>query len=197
MFSEKMGSPLDIEQSEARVAFSAGPATDFFRDPASERAIANAPLLWRPAPERFTLTAHVRPDLASNYDAGALFFYTDDEHWAKLAYEQTDIGYPAVVSVVTHGRSDDCNGEPWQAGEIWLRLSRSGVTLGLYYGADGREWKMHRLLRVPAPPTEGKDSAERPRVGLSVQSPTGAGCRVAFEDITWSEEPVLDFRKGR
>jgi hypothetical protein len=198
MFTDRMGTLIDLEQSESRVAFAAGPETDFFRDPASEANLSSAPFLSRPAPQQFTLTVRARPELASTYDAAALLLYADREHWVKLACELTDMGYPAIVSVVTRGRSDDCNGEPQPAGEARLRLSRRGNTLGLYYAAaDG--WKMHRLLTVPAPIRAGGERGPQAadlRVGFSVQSPTGAGCRAVFDEIEWREEPVTDFRTG-
>ncbi|MFP4427329.1 MAG: DUF1349 domain-containing protein [Spirochaetaceae bacterium] len=190
MFADWIGKPVDPEVEESRVVFGAGPKTDYFRDPASETVIGNAPFFWQEARSTFTLTARVRPGFQSTFDAGALFYFADENNWAKLAYEFTDMDYPAIVSVVTRGRSDDCNGEAWPSGEVWLRVSRNEGAIGFYYGPDGENWKMHRLLRVP-----GYEHAQG-LVGLIVQSPTGEGCRVHFEDLSWTTEPVTDFRRG-
>lgn len=190
MFADWIGSPVDPEIEEKRVTFGSEGKTDYFRDPASEMVIGNAPYYWREATRSFTLTARVRPEFRATFDAGAILYYADEEHWTKLAYEFTDMDYPAIVSVVTRGRSDDCNGEAWPSGDVWLRVSRKEGVLGLYYGADGEEWKMHRLLAVP-----GQEHSQG-LVGLSVQSPTGQGCRVRFDHIEWNNAAVSDFRKG-
>lgn len=190
MFADWIGKPVDPEVEESRVVFGAAGKSDYFRDPASETVIGNAPYFWREAPRAFTLTALVKPGFQATYDAGALFYYANEEHWSKLAYEYTDMDYPAIVSVVTRGRSDDCNGEPWPSGEVWLRVSRKEGTLGFYYSEDGKNWKMHRLLAVP-----GQEHSQG-LIGLLAQSPTGEGCRVTFDQLSWSLEAVADFRKG-
>jgi hypothetical protein len=190
MFADWIGSPVEPEIGETAVTFGAKGKTDYFRDPASETVIGNAPFYWREATPAFTLTVRVRPEFGSTYDAGAIFYYADEEHWTKLAYEYTDMAYPAIVSVVTRGRSDDCNGEGWPSGAAWLRVSRRNALLGLYYGEDGTHWKMHRLLNTPG------EAHAQGLVGLLAQCPTGEGCRVRFDRIGWSTEAVSDFRKG-
>ena len=191
MFTSWMGTPTGPEISQQAISFTAGGKTDFFRDPASDMEIANAPFFFRKAPQSFTLTVRLSPEFAATYDAGALLYYMDERRWAKLAYEQTDMGYPAVVSVVTRDRSDDCNGEPWSSGALRLRVSRRGGTIGFYYGAEGNEWKMKRLFVLDA------DSAAQPLIGIAAQSPTGEGCRVLFDELDWREESVANFRTGR
>ena len=186
-----MGSPLRREDDGSTVIFGAEGKTDFFRDPASETVIANAPFIYEEIVGDFTLTVTVSPRFASTYDAGAILLFAAGDEWLKLAYENTDLGYPAIVSVATRGKSDDCNGEPWSAGTVTLRMSRRGNTVGCYYGESEEALKMHRLLIVPG---EGSD---RPiRLGLSVQSPTGEGCRASFEAIRLERRPVADMRKG-
>lgn len=190
MFADWIGKPVEPEIGESVVTFGAEGRTDYFCDPASETVIGNAPYFWREATPAFTLTVRVRPEFGSTYDAGAILYYADKEQWTKLAYEYTDMEYPAIVSVVTRGRSDDCNGEAWPSGEVWLRVSRKEGLLGLYYGEDGTRWKMHRLLATPG------EAHAQGLVGLSVQSPTGDGCRARFDQISWRPEPISDFRKG-
>jgi hypothetical protein len=123
----------------------------------------------------------------------------------KLAYEYTDLGYPAIVSVATRGRSDDCNGEPVGRGEVWLKVSRRENLLGLYYSLDGEMWKMHRLLQLPEAAHSRTDSGSGAadasggpgwRIGVAAQSPTGNGCPVDFRELSWSDRALDDFRKG-
>jgi hypothetical protein len=81
--------------------------TDWFIDPISARAVRTA----RYCSERRRRGLHVggarRPQGDALFDAGGLFVYDDDDHWAKLAVEMTGAG-PTIVSVVTDF-SDDCN----------------------------------------------------------------------------------------
>ena len=191
-----MGEPQQLRHDEDQVSFAAAGGTDFFRDPASTDAIDNAPYLYRDAPSQFTFSVRVEPEFASRYDAGAILCYRDPETWVKLAYEYTDLGYPAIVSVVTRERSDDCNGEPVSGGQVWLKVSRRETLLGLYYSLDGRQWKMHRLLQIPEPADSALGSSGSWRVGVAAQSPTGDACRVGFRDLSWSDRAVDDFRTG-
>jgi hypothetical protein len=204
-----MGEPQQVRHGDSGVSFIAPGRTDFFRDPASREAIDNAPYLYRDAPSHFTFSTRVVPGFASRYDAGAILCYRDPESWVKLAYEYTDLGYPAIVSVATRGRSDDCNGEPVSLGEVWLKVSRRESLLGLYYSFDGEAWKMHRLLQLPGAAYSGAgskagsgsgsaDASGGPgwRIGVAAQSPTGDGCPVDFRELSWSDRAVDDFRKG-
>ena len=190
MFEQTIGEPLDRRSGSESESFGAGAKTDYFRDPASDNVIASAPFVYDEVAGDFTLTVRVEPSFSSTYDAGAILLMSDEEQWLKFAYELTDIGYPAAVSVVTRGRSDDCNGEPWRSGSVLYRLSRRGSAVGCYYGERARDLKMHRLLTVPGEPSASL------RLGLSVQSPTGEGCRCSFSEISFEPRPVSDMRRG-
>lgn len=191
MFDKVVGDPLERRRESGSERFVAGPGTDYFRDPTSEGVIENAPFVYEELLDDFTLTVRVSPRFQGTYDAGALLLIAGEGEWLKLAYENTDLGYPAIVSVVTRGRSDDCNGEGWPSGSVILRLSRSGDAVGCYYGDSREGLKMHRLLRIPGP-----GGSAPVRVGLSVQSPKGAGTEASFSEIDLQRVAVADMRKG-
>lgn len=190
MFTHSMNSPQDLTESDGSVSFEAPGKTDYFVDPVSGAVTRSAPFYYVIPPEAFTFTARVSPAFAATYDAGALFYYAEEHSWVKLAFENTDMAYPAVVSVVTRGKSDDCNGEPVRAGSLWLRMSGKDDVLGLYYSLDGVKWKMQRLLSLEVPRNVS------PRLGLVVQSPTGEGCRAVFDHIELTDTEVRSFRSG-
>ncbi len=141
------------------------------------------------------MIATIRPDFSDTYDAGTIFAWIDKDHWIKLAFEATDLGYPAVVSVVTEGTSDDANGQRIDDRAVRLKLSRRGALWGLHWasadrsGTDSAEWRMVRYLRLGEP-------GERLRVGISVQSPVGSGCTVRFSELRFSPAPPADVRAG-
>ena len=169
---------------------------DFFNDPKDGRTVASAPFLYREHSGDFSVVATVRPDFFATYDAGTIFAWIDGSRWIKLAFEATDLGHPAVVSVVTDGTSDDANGQRIDAPEVRLKLSRTDALWGLHWAPTRRSdsgseapWSMVRYLRLG-------ESGERVRVGISVQSPIGSGCTVRFSEITFSYAPPVNMRTG-
>ncbi|MEQ4300245.1 DUF1349 domain-containing protein [Plantactinospora sp. B6F1] len=171
---------------------SAPAQSDLFVDPAGGEPVLSAPRLLAPAPEGdFQFSARVRVDFAGTYDAGSLLLYSGPRHWAKLAYERSPQGPAMVVSVITRDVSDDANGFVVDDGApLWLRISRLGPAWAFHASTDGTFWQFVRYFRL--------DPAAAPlRFGLSPQSPTGAGCPVWFDRISFSATRLADLRDGR
>jgi regulation of enolase protein 1 (concanavalin A-like superfamily) len=132
----------------------------------------------------------VRPEFKKHYDAGGLFIFDTIKKWIKLEFEMTDLGYPSVVSVVTDGTSDDCNGERLDKyQEIYLQIIRYGDYWWLHYSNDGKKWNMHRYFRLKM--------KEELKVGIEAQSPIGKGTRVVFTNYKISENRIMNMRKGK
>lgn len=166
-----------------------GKETDWFFDPAGKSRKKNAPLaLFSPPDEAFTLSAKVRVEFASNFDAGVLFIYEDIDHWAKLCFEYAPNKKPMVVSVVTRERSDDSNAVYLETQAVYLRIYRAGDTFAFHYSEDGKYWHLVRHFTI------GK--LQHLQVGFSVQSPTGEGCRAHFEEINYRRGQIADLRNG-
>ncbi|MFY1692106.1 DUF1349 domain-containing protein [Plantactinospora sp. WMMB782] len=171
---------------------SAPAETDIFVDPAGGEPVLSAPRLLGPAPEGdFQFSARVRVDFAASYDAGCLILWSGPRHWAKLAYERSPQGAPMVVSVITRDVSDDANGFVVADGApLWLRISRLGPAWAFHASTDGARWEFVRHFRLDP-------AATAVELGLSAQSPTGAGCAVWFDRIGFSASPLGDLRDGR
>jgi uncharacterized protein len=164
--------------------------TDFFIDMFSMKERDDAPFYYQKRKGDFVMKAKVRPSFRKTYDAGGLFVYDSARKWIKLEFEMTDLGYPSVVSVVTDGVSDDCNGERREdAEELWLQVARRGDNWVLYHSDDGRKWKMARYFRL-------KMKAEV-KIGLVAQSPLGKGCKVEFFGLRIGDNELKDMRKGK
>jgi regulation of enolase protein 1 (concanavalin A-like superfamily) len=128
------------------------------------------------------LTALVSAEMNSQWDAGALMVFADKENWGKIAFEKSAYQEPTIVSVVTKGISDDCYGEVWAGGSVWLRIGTVGKGLGLYYSANGVNWRMARVFSL------GVDRGLR--VGFEAQSPTGQGATATFQEIRYRAQGI-------
>jgi regulation of enolase protein 1 (concanavalin A-like superfamily) len=162
--------------------------TDLFVDPAGGLVKDDSPrAVFAPGPQ-FTLAAHVTVDFAATYDAGVLVVCADGLHWAKLCFEYSPQGEPMIVSVVTNGASDDCNSVPLARNDIYLRVTRLPKAFAFHYSEDSRTWRLVRYFAL--------QQTSNLRVGFSSQSPTGSGCRAAFDAITYLPQAVQDIRSG-
>lgn len=171
---------------DTELTIAAGPRADFFVDPATGEAVANASARLEPVEGDFVLSALVEAELASTFDAGALFVRADERTWAKLAFELSPQGERMVVSVVTRGRSDDCNSTVIGDDSVRLRVARMGDSFAFHSSADGTRWSFVRHFHLP-----GVTEA-----GFAAQSPTGPGCIATFSDIRLEQRTLLDLRDG-
>jgi regulation of enolase protein 1 (concanavalin A-like superfamily) len=174
---------------EGNLSISAGEATDWFSDPAGTSNKDNAPaLLFTPPDRRFLLRAKVRVDFTSTFDAGALQIRARDDLWAKLCFEYSPQRQGTIVSVVTRGVSDDCNSDPIDGREVYLRIASNAQTFAFHYSRDGLSWRLVRYF------TLGNVTALE--VGFSSQSPLGLGCTAVFSEVTYREGALEDIRNG-
>ena len=134
----------------------------------------------------FMVQCKVTPDFKALYDLGALVVYEDENRWIKFAFEYSDMGSPAIVSIVTRGASDDCNGEPISEQAVWLRICRRENMFAMHYSTDSIKWKLARICRL-----ELRDEVI---VGVSAQCPTSSGCTVNFEHFEVTDNPYEDIR---
>ena len=164
--------------------------TDFFIDPAGAAAKGDAPAWLTPIAAPATLRARVRPDFRGTFDAGVLMVYQAPTVWAKLCFERSPDGQPMVVSVVTHGTSDDANSSVVHAPEVWLRIGVFERSIAFHASHDGEGWDLVRHFRLG-------DGDAPLRIGLLAQAPIGDGCVVAFSDVDLSPGVEADIRSGR
>lgn len=162
--------------------------TDLFVDPQGTSAIDNAPRLLFTPRSPFILSAKVTVDFNSTFDAGVLLIQVDVTRWAKLCFELTPEGVPAIVSVVNNGRSDDCNSniihEPW----VYLRVSQLEGAFAFHYSLNARHWRLVRYFTLGA--------HEKVRSGFLAQAPIGSGCTARFSDISFEQRLLKDLRGG-
>ena len=164
------------------------PAVDYFVDPAGSTTKDDAPYLYLKVKGDFVAQVHVRPSFTTTWDAGAIMVRHDSHHWAKLAYESTDLGTTAVVSVVTNSVSDDANGIDLAVPDLWLQVFRKGNVLGMHYARDGAAYRMVRVFQLLLP--------DEIQVGVEAQCPAGPGTSVDFLSFSVESRSVKVLRAG-
>jgi regulation of enolase protein 1 (concanavalin A-like superfamily) len=165
-----------------------GTRTDLFADPAGGSRTDKAPgAFFTPPDETFRVSARVAVEFASTYDAGALTVYGNDDRWAKLCFEFSPQRQPMIVSVVTHGLSDDCNSVPLDRSEVYLRIVRQPPIWAFHYSSDGQFWHLVRYFSLGDLP--------QVRIGFS-QSPMGEQCKVIFSEIAYRSDAPANLRNG-
>ena len=182
------------EHSTALVA-TAPAHTDLYVNPGGEdsadaESLLNAAtLLGTPPVGDFQLSARVSVDFQTQYDAGVLLLWIDEQHWAKFCFEFSPAAQPMVVSVVTREISDDANAFVVPDRSVWLRVSRVDRVYAYHASTDAITWQLVRVFSL------GGAVADH-RLGFEVQSPTGDGCTVTFDDIRFTGQRLADLRDG-
>ena len=164
--------------------------TDWFIDPIDPAWNCDtAPCaFFTPKDECFIVSAKVHVPFASTFDAGDIQFWLGETLWGKLCFEYSPQGQPMIVSVVTHGKSDDCNSTVINGNEVYLRATVTKTFIAFHYSTDGKFWNMVRLF------TLGDNTGIR--CGFSAQSPMGEGCEVTFTEISYRAGSLKDYRSG-
>lgn len=177
------------------VSVTAPATSDLFVDPSDgESGVATshsaAHLTGVTSDDCFSFAARTAVEFTSLFDAGAIVVFSHEDHWAKLCFERCPHDEHMVVSVVTQGFSDDANSHIVHEPSTWLRVSRQKRLLAFHSSPNGVRWRLVRLFSLAAMRAEL-------RIGLLAQSPTGQGCAVVFDTISYSTNPIGDPRAGR
>jgi regulation of enolase protein 1 (concanavalin A-like superfamily) len=171
------------------------PHSDIYINPAGNnsldaQSLMNATTLLGVPPEGdFQFAAKITVGFKSQYDAGVLLIWSDENYWAKFCFEYSPDSNPMVVSVVTLNVSDDANSFVVPDNSIWYRVSRQGHVYALHSATDGKVWQLIRVF------TLGKETKNH-KVGFLAQSPTGEGCQILFEEINFSQKRLIELRDG-
>ncbi len=161
---------------------------DYFVTPAEGEVYADAVFGYVEVEGDFVFRAEVSLEMVSTYDAAVLLAMDHERLWAKACFELTDLGYPAVVTVFTDERSDDANGVKIDGDTVWLQLARKNDEFAIHYSRDGETFHMARYGWLPM--------AEKLKVGVEAQSPTGSGGWRIFRHVTLERKTLADIRDG-
>ncbi len=169
--------------------------TDYFNSPVKENGffpnpVANASLYYTELTGDFVFKTKVALEFKDFYDAAALLVYENENVWAKLALENSDLPCrkPAVVSVVTNRISDDCNGPVMDDNTVWFQISRVDDCFAFHYSVDGEEYNMVRVFTLPVGKTV--------KVGFEAQAPMSEGGNRYYSEISIENKRVENIRAG-
>jgi len=176
----------ELKVEDDRFFIKAMPESDFFRSPVDDTVVESAQFLYKEIEGDFLIRVRVKPIFEHIYDACSIFIYADETRWLKTAFEFTDLGPNAIVTVATDGYSDDANGVEIKEDSVYLQVIRKGNAFACHYSTDGVNFKMARLLRIESPSTV--------KVGVSAQSPTGTGGFMEFSDLMITDKLPEDIR---
>ena len=177
--------PSKYEIESNKICRVAEQGTNLFNSPSSDRRNHIFPFWFKDYEGDFLIKCKVTPEFLNTYDQGDIIIWENEDKWIKLAYENSDNGYPAIVSVVTDGKSDDCTGNR-VTGSVWLLVCRKENTFALHYSEDGVYWNMARIFSLKMAGTV--------QIGISAQSPSGKGCRVLFENLSIEKNHYTNIR---
>ncbi|MCG5472819.1 DUF1349 domain-containing protein [Micromonospora sp. LAH09] len=188
-----------VDGTTGAVTVLAQPRTDIFIDPSGgsvdgdENAapVLNAATLLGDLPPQgdFQFSAKVSVAFAATFDAGVLLLWRDERCWGKLCFEFSPEGEPMIVSVICRGVADDANAFVVADRSVWLRVSRIGRVYAYHASVDGTTWQLIRVFSF-----DGETTGDR--IGFAGQSPTGDGCSVTFDEISFRPERLADLRDG-
>jgi regulation of enolase protein 1 (concanavalin A-like superfamily) len=184
-WSNAAGSSWHYDSAGKVLTISAGPKTDWFVEPVGGTVAKSGPtLLFKPDAD-YILTSRVAVNFAAKYDSAALILWGDDHHWAKLSYEFSPGGVPAVSTVVTKGTSDTWNSKEFKSDSVYLRVAKSANVYILFSSPDGRAWQKVRTFSL--------DTDLPVQVGFMAQSPAGAGAVAKFSAITYDPHRISSY----
>ncbi len=174
--------PVDWSVKDGVLTIKAGEKTDWYIAPTGTEQVATSPLLLFPAAKDFWFSAKVTVDFKSLFDAGALVLYADEKNWVKFAFESPNGKTGSIISVVTRGLSDDNTGTSIEGDSVYLKVSKTGQAIFLFFSTDGKKWNVTRAFNL------GPEQSLQ--FGFSAQSPRGSGTTVTFSDIRYKPEAL-------
>lgn len=180
-------SELKIENG--KIYMTSASHSDIICNPLDGSALSTAPFFYQEIEGDFLISACVKPTFVSTYDACALVVYADERHWLKTCFEYTDFETNSIVTVATDTTSDESIGADIEADSVYLQIMRKGNVFACHYSVDGKTYQLSRKLRLNVP--------NKVKIGISVQSPTGAGQVMEFSDLHISQTLPEDMRKSK
>ena len=180
--------PLERKINGKTVTMVAGKSTNLFNSPSGYFKCCDFPFYCTDISGDFIVTCQIKPEFNKTYDLGCLIVWENADKWIKFAYELSDAGYPAIVSIHTDVYSDDCNGAMME-GPCWFRISRKDNVFALHYSKDKETWVLSRIFRM--------EMSDCVMVGISAQCPSGEKVSVDFNEFEVIDYDFTNQRLGK
>lgn len=172
----------------AGLSITAGKGSDLFVNPDGTEVADKTPrVMFRPVGD-FIFSARVDAGFHHEFDGGGLIVYIDKVNWAKLLFEYSKFGKPALSSTVAKGTGDDAHHGAVEGHALYLKIARRKDMFVFYTSRDGADWRMVRTFGVPPGASVS--------VGFSAQSPVGPSFSATYSDIRFRALAFKDYWQG-
>jgi regulation of enolase protein 1 (concanavalin A-like superfamily) len=159
-----------------KVIIQTEPKTDFWRLTFSGHSVDNGHFYYEQCHGDFLVEVKCSGEYNALYDQAGLMVRLNETTWMKCGIEFIE-GVQHVSAVVTRDYSDwSVVALPQNPATLWLRVSRQGITIEVYYSLDGAHYQLLRQSYLSQ-----EDTLD---VGLMCASPEGAGFSVTFENFS-------------
>ena len=149
--------------------------TDFWRKTHYGFIRDNGHFYYQQVRGDFIAEVKVSGDYQNLYDQAGLMVRLDSDNWLKCGIELVE-GMQQISAVVTRDYSDwSIVPMPDNPAAIWLRVTRQGDAIEIYYSLDGEQYTMIRMAYLTL--------VKAVDVGIMCASPEGKGFVTTFEQF--------------
>jgi uncharacterized protein len=171
-----LNEPKNWHREGDSLVCSADPKTDFWRKTESGTISDNGHFFRRRVRGDFTCSARILGDYREIFDQAGLMVRLDSTQWVKCGVELFE-GRPNVSVVFTRDFSDWSTFKlPDPTGPIWIKLTRKGSTLNVFYALDDKQFSLCRSGFIA--------NTDELEVGRMCAAPVGSGFRAQFEQFS-------------
>ena len=180
------GDKGEVSVTETGLRIAPSVDTNLFIAPDGAENVVNAPMVLFAPTGDFTLKAKISAQLIGIYDVGALVVFADDQHWAKLCFENSARREATVVTVVTRERSDDSNSETIASPFVYMAVARKGSEYTMHFSRDGQQWRLARHFQLSTPVGA--------RVGFAAHTESNSHFASEFSEIVYRAKAPKSMR---
>lgn len=172
---EWLNEPPAWHAEGATLSVATGPGSDFWRVTHSGLVRDSGHFYSQLVHGDAVAEVRVRGSYSDQYDHAGLMLRLDERTWVKCGVELVD-GVQQVSAVVTREFSDwSVRPLPEAPDELFLRLTRRGDTVEIFYAFSGSPLTLLRQAYMPP--------GAPARLGVMAASPEGGGFDVSFHDL--------------
>jgi|GEM_PF-989686 regulation of enolase protein 1 (concanavalin A-like superfamily) len=177
----------EVIAAENGLSLAPAVGTNLFLAPDGNFNVVNAPMVLFAPEGDFTFKAKMSAQLQNVYDVGALVVMEDDQHWAKLCFENSARQEATIVSVVTRERSDDSNSETIASPFIYMAIARKGNEFSMHFSRDGVQWRLARHFQL--------QTSSKLRLGFAAHTVSNPHFAATFSEIVYRASAPKNMRQ--
>lgn len=164
--------PPEWRAEDDKIYVTSAPKTDFWRKQPEGPYADNGHFYFQKAAGDFIADVRFTGQFREQYDQAGLMIRLDEANWVKCGIEFYN-EVPHVSVVVTKTYSDwSIQPLPAAPDDFWLRVTREGAIIEVFYSTDGHEYHLIRQAYLTSEPLLA--------IGIMAAAPLGSGFPVVF-----------------